>query len=155
MDVKEKLINDILLKLDENFDIEQIQYVKKVLAISLNEVQVLQVANNKSNHLNESNLIKRYVLNRKIQGRTEATISLHVRTIKKFIKTVDKSIYEIETNDIRYFLLNRKEKDGLTNASVAREQYTISNFFRWLYSEALIAQDPTINLDLITVKTVR
>lgn len=155
MDVKEKLINNILLELDGDFEIDQLLNVKRALTRSFSDVRISNISSTESTLLNETDLLKKYILNRKLLGRSESTISLHVRTIKVFLKKVGKNIEAIETNDIRLFILNRKENDKLTDASISREQYTIANFFRWMYSEEIIDQDPIINLNAVSVKKFR
>lgn len=152
MDDKERLVSNVLLALDENFDSEQLLKVKIALTKNLVDVEVSELTLKKVKNFEESDLLKRYVLRKKTQGFFDSTISVYVRTIKYFMKKVAKSINEIDTNDIRQYLLERKEDDGLSSSSLSREQYNIASFFRWLYAESLIERDPTLNLDIITVR---
>lgn len=152
MDDKERFISNILLALDENFDSDQLLKVKDALTMNLGNVKISELTNKKEKIHEEPELLKRYVLRKKTQGFSESTISVYIRTIKFFMKKVAKNINEIDTNDIRRYLLDRKENDGLSSSSLSREQYNLASFFRWLYAESLIERDPILNLDIITVR---
>lgn len=76
------------------------------------------------------------------QGRRKKTLDNYRLNLSRFIKSIQKPVQEITTRDIRYYLMQEKERGNCRN-TIASKTAILRSFFSWLEKEEIIEKDPT------------
>lgn len=150
---KEKLINRITGELESDLAAEQLRKLKLVLTIQLDPFDVMKSSRDIVIYDETSDIAayKQFFVSKKIQGLSDGTLTLYMRTINLFMKTVRKSYKDVTTNDIRLFIANREMIDKVSKGTISRERGCIVRFFRWLHAEEYIDRDPGARVENIKV----
>ena len=153
MECKEVLINQVLQKVSNDFDHQQLRKIKLILTIQLKEFRVERQTSEVIiyDEHGDASAYKQFFVSKKIQGLAAGTLDLYMQTINRFMRSVRKSYSEVTTNDIRLFIANREMMDGLSKATLARERGCIVRFFHWLHIEQYIDHDPGARVEKIQV----
>lgn len=86
--------------------------------------------------------VKHYLISRKIEGLSDATLKQYKRCLEKFFLIVRKATKDISTNDIRLYLYKLKEERGLSDSTIDDTRMYINAFFTWLVDNDYIAKNP-------------
>lgn len=151
-DIKEEFINNVVMKV--NLDEEQSRKLKNVLYMELYEYTLARIGNTDvavyQEGINE-NAVRMFFVAKNIQGCTKRTLEYYKGTIGAFMRFMqDKPLNLITTNDIRYYLAIKKERDGNSDTNIDNIRRTLSSFFSWLHEEEYIDKNP-----ILKVKKVR
>lgn len=93
--------------------------------------------------------LKKFLIAKTVKGCTERTIRLYGKELPKILQAINKTVDEITTDDIRYYLAVRERRDGVTKTTVNNELRYLRSFFGWLTAEELLTRNPTAKLDAI------
>lgn len=93
--------------------------------------------------------LKKFLVAKTVNGRSDRTIQLYGKELKKILQTINKTVDEITTDDVRYYLAIRERRDGVTKTTVNNELRYLRSFFGWLTAEELLTRNPTAKLDAI------
>ena len=151
-DEKEEFINNIAIKLE--LPREEVQKIKNLLYMelynySLSKIESTDIVTYDENINKEA--VRMFFIAKNIQGCTKRTLEYYKSTLSEFFKFMqDKPITEITTNDIRYYLAVKKERDGVSDTTMDNLRRNLSSFFGWLLEEEYIVKNP-----ILKVKKVR
>lgn len=95
------------------------------------------------------NYAKLYVVCKKLEGCSEATIENYANSIRIFIQYMQCPLEEIDTNAIRKFLLLYKMDHDITDRSLDKLRSTIASWFLWMQNEGYIERNPFANMKRI------
>lgn len=96
--------------------------------------------------LNEE-AFRMFLVAKNIQGCTKRTLNYYRITIKAFLQFLNnKPVNQITTNDIRYYLAAKKERDGNNDTSINNIRRVLSSFFGWLLEEEYIQKNPIVKI---------
>ncbi|EAG2951832.1 site-specific recombinase, partial [Listeria monocytogenes] len=153
MPLQEKLINKILLEIEKEFDGSQLKRLKNILTVECSKYSIIEQRNEMVIYDETSDVAayKQFFVSKKIQGLSDGTLNLYMRTINLFMRTVRKPFKEVNTNDIRLFVANREMIDNVSKGTLARERGCIVRFYNWLYTEEYIFRDPGARVENIKV----
>lgn len=151
--LQEKLINKILLEIEQEFDGLQLKRLKNILTVECSKYSIIEQRNEMVIYDETSDVAayKQFFVSKKIQGLSNGTLNLYMQTINLFMRTVRKPYKEVDTNDIRLFIANREMIDKVSKGTLARERGCIVRFFKWLYTEEYIIRDPGARVENIKV----
>ena len=96
----EKIINDVIARLDDKISSDDIIKVKNILSITLNDYEFTS----KSRALScvvIPECLNIYLATKKIEGKSEKTIALYKLYLNEFIRTIQKPLENVVANDIR------------------------------------------------------
>lgn len=151
-DEKEEFINNIAIKLE--LPREEVQKIKNLLYMELYNYTLTKIESTEIVTYEESineEAVRMFFIAKNIQGCTQRTLEYYRNTLKEFFGFLqDKPITEITTNDIRYYLAVKKERDGISDVSMDNLRRNLSSFFGWLVEEEYIVKNP-----ILKVKKVR
>ena len=121
---KETLINRITGELESDLAAEQLRKLKLVLTIQLDPFDVTKSSRDLVIYDETSDIAayKQFFVSKKIQGLSDNTLTLYMRTINFFMKSVRKPYKDVTTNDIRLFIANREMMDRVSKGTIARER---------------------------------
>lgn len=147
MDLRNTIINDIVLSLQESLTPEQIQDVKNSLYLKLNQYEV-QERTTELTALDNSPclLLKRFIATKRVEGKAESTLKRYYDVCSQMLNSINKPIEEITTYDLRYYLASYKEKRRVSNRTLDGMRRCFKSFFTWLTSEEIIQKNPSLSL---------
>lgn len=99
----------------------------------------------------ESNeaLLRRFLVAKKVSGRSDRTIQFYGVSIRKVLDTIGKNVPDITPDDIRIYIAQRQLKDHVSTTTAGNEIRAVSSFFTWLHNEELIAKNPMNRVDKV------
>ena len=98
-------------------------------------------------------IIKRYCACLKVDGKAESTINVYARSIRLFSEFVAKPLPEVGVYDIRFYLVESKER-GVSDRSIENIRSYIATFYQWMTAEEIISKNPCDNIKPIKYKDV-
>lgn len=140
--MKEFLLQDFRNKMIiDGVDNKIIEYTANILSsvivdYNISKTETALVTYDYSNE----RLVELYIATIAIEGKRPKTAAQYGRFINKFAGFVNKSLCEVETNDIRNYILTRLRQ--VKKITVENERAYLSAFYTWLTSEKYIAYNP-------------
>ena len=96
----EKIINDVIARLDGKISSDDIIKVKNILSITLNDYEFTSKSRTLSCVVIPE-CLNIYLATKKIEGKSEKTIALYKLYLNEFIRTIQKPLENVVANDIR------------------------------------------------------
>lgn len=93
-------------------------------------------------------LFKTYVACLRLEGKSEKTIAQYLRTNRQFSDFINKSFLNVDSFDVRMFLVTLKAR-GCSNRTMDTQKAYISAFFKWLAKERYIEFNPVDSINKI------
>lgn len=153
-DEKEQFINNVVLRM--NLDTTDSAKLKNILYMELHNYSLTGIKNTDIVVCDESineEALRMFFVAKNIQGCTRRTLSYYRTIILQFINFLgNKPINQITTNDIRYFLAVKKERDGNKDTNINNIRRVLSSFFSWLHEEEYIDKNPIAKIKGIRVE---
>lgn len=150
-DPKEKVINEIVQGMC--LDVKESNRLKNYLFMALHTYSLIEITDTEVAVRDESmdeEAVRMFFIAKSIQGLTKRSLEAYRNYIYSALRFINKPLREITTNDIRYYLAVKKERDGNTDTSMDNIRRVLSTFFSWLVEEEYITKNP-----LLKVKKVR
>lgn len=85
---------------------------------------------------------KVFLVCKKIEGLSEATLATYMRTLKLFFQEMTKPLERITANDVRVYLFNYQQARNCSNRSLDKYRGYLSTFFGWAADEGYLQRDP-------------
>ena len=149
--MREELLNRFLMILIRNNI--KIDNIKEEAYIILDDYEIqkrtTELITTDENRNEE--LIKTFLIAKHVKGCTATTIEYYKLELKKIILELGKTIDNITTQDIRYYLAKRQVQDKVTKTTIDNELRVLRSFFKFLTMEEIIVKDPTTKIDRIKV----
>lgn len=146
MDVKESIITTVIGRMQMVLDGDQCAELKDVLHIVLHDVQIVEVKYEvaKSDGYMESNarIMQQYFGTLMIEGKSQRTIERYRLAMRMLLDFFNKSIKEITTNDLRYYLAWYKETRHVSGTTLDGMRRVFTACFNWLEQEDYIYKSP-------------
>lgn len=150
--MREELINKILMIMQsENIGTEAINEIHNELVILFNdyEVQERETAVAVRNEDINIRCLKKFLIAKSVAGRTDQTIDYYKKILSRILDDINKSVDEITTDDIRYYLALRQRRDCISTTTAKNEMRCLSSFFAFLTAEELVAKNPCLKIEPI------
>ena len=139
----EKFVNEIVLKLSTKIPKENIEIVKSVIYLTLNDFDVtakttdLAVINDEL-----PREAKIYLAARLVDGLSEKTLTQYKSTLDKFFSMIIKPVNEITTEDCRLFFYRIQSTSKMSNRTLDNYRSYLMAFFTWLNDNEYIQRNP-------------
>lgn len=153
--------NDIIIKITndmkDNLTDYQLNKLKESLIINFKDVEFIIKTDEikKIEELEENKkLIDLFLSSKKIEGCSNRTIKYYEEIINKFISEFDKSIKNIDTDNIRQYLSEYKELSNCSSITIDNLRRVLSSFFSWLEDEDYIIKSPVRRIHKIKTATI-
>lgn len=128
-------LTDVMSNLCPEVDKLQLQ-AQLAGILAMYEIKPIQL--NTNTDLSEK--INSFLAAKRLEGASENTIKTYALELNHFAKTVQKSVNEITTQDIRLYL---SQFPTLKISSISTKLFVLKSFFSWLTDEEIIPKDPT------------
>jgi len=156
--MKEKLIKEIEQEMGSFLNNYQMQKLKEVLQHSFFNVEVMQNKDESIDDYNKSNqlLLDAFISAKKVEGCSEKSVKYYLSTLDAMLLTINKSIKQVVTDDIRHYLAKYKSKNNASKVTVDNVRRILSSFFAWLENENYILKSPVRRIKKIkTGRTIK
>ena len=155
--MREELINKISLYIQSLIPDKSLIDVNMHLEIILNdyEIQKRETAIALRNEDMNEIMIKKFLVAKTVEGRTDRTIQYYRDRITTIVYRINKSVTEITTDDIRYYMAVRKIQDGVSDVTIGNEIRCMRSFFTFLENEELINKNPCRSIGPIKTEKVK
>ena len=119
MNNKLNFVTDVLAGLSYRFTQSELQLVQMELNKQLDKYDLVLLEKNEIVAVDDYNdeLIKRYIIKKKLSGIADKTLSQYIRETKKFLLAMNKRACDITTQDIENYLITYKYKNNISNTT--------------------------------------
>lgn len=143
--MKTEVISNITRDMQDSLTDYQLNKLKESLIINFEDVEFI-IKTDEIRHqedLDENRrMISNFISSKEVEGCSERTIKYYNEIIDKFIDDFDKSIKNINTEDIRKYLSKYKEISNCGSTTIDNIRRVLSSFFSWLEDEDYIIKSP-------------
>ena len=143
--MKTEVISNITRDMKDSLTDFQLNKLKESLIVNFRNVELI-IKTDEIKHqedLKENNrMINSFISSKEIEGCSKRTIRYYTEIIHKFIKCFDKSIKNINTEEIRNYLSEYKENNSCSSITIDNIRRVLSSFFSWLEDEDYIIKSP-------------
>ena len=148
----EKLIKNVIVAMQDCLNDEQLQKLENVLAINLHGLEVREECTQLvTSERHWEKILKMYIASKRLENCAESTLLAYRRCITLLFETINKKIYEITTNDLRYYLAVYQEQRHISLAYLETLRHYINSFFTWAADEGYINRNPSRRLKRVKV----
>lgn len=136
---KQEIIELFSKGLEDYFEISKLEEAKdKIRSL----VEKICLAEDEKKPLNNGESLKLFIEAKRIEGCSEKSLNYYRTTLLYVLSVINKEYYLINTEDLRSFLSNHKEKHNVSKTTIDNIRRIISTFFSWLENEDYISKSP-------------
>ena len=100
--------------------------------------------------------VQLFLAAKRVEGCSEKTIRYYDSTLKNVLKSIDKDVLQITTDDLRLYLDSYQSKRTAGKTTIDNIRRILSSFFAWLEDEDYIMKSPVRRIHKVkTCKTVK
>ncbi|MFS1664575.1 site-specific tyrosine recombinase/integron integrase [Streptococcus sp. zg-JUN1979] len=140
--MKNKLMTEIQTKMATLLSAGQLDELGKVLTFVFSGVEFIQKTGVEELDIDNKQLVNRFLASKRIEGCSEKSLIYYENTILKLVNTLEKSIRNIETEDLREYLSNYQHERNSSKVTIDNMRRIYSSFFGWLEDEDYILKSP-------------
>lgn len=150
--MKKELINIIEQGMLGILNNEQLAKLHEVLEYSF----AMFAENYEEKQYSNDELLRLFLSAKQVEGCSERSLKYYRTTLSKMNAKMDKSVRQVETNDIRTYISNYENESNAGKVTLDNIRRIISSFFAWLEDENYIIKSPARRIHKIRVgKTVK
>ena len=145
MKMKEKLITEIRQGMVAYLDNAQMERLHEVLnhcfygvAVEKCENTATDIDNGKSN----DEMLESFLAAKRVEGCSEKSLKYYRSTIQNMLKTANKTVKHMTTDDLRQYLADYQRNSKATKVTIDNIRRILSSFFSWLEDENHILKSP-------------
>ena len=153
--MKEKIIENILAEMSNILDTRQQTRLREVLKTTFEQV-VMMPAESEEQQREQANgeLLQAFISAKKIEGCSGKTLCYYQSSIEALLRSEQKRIGELETNDIRSYLARYQEERGSSRVTIDNLRRIFSSFFAWMEDEDYIAKSPVRRIHKVRTESL-
>lgn len=147
--MKEQIINDVLLRMQEIINREQLRVLEQVLLAVMYSIDVVRMETALSTEMDDNQyMLDTIKLNMQKRDLSEKTIEQYMRAARMFLDVVHKNLRNVVPTDIEYYLneFARGKLKANSPQSINNERQFLSSVFTWLRRCNFINQNPVENV---------
>lgn len=153
--MNEEFITSILENTVSFLTENQLDKLQFVLSYSLESYKLSKKESDQMKCERENTeLLQSFLSAKKIEGCSEKTLHYYQTSIEHLFIKIQKSINNIETNDIRCYLAEYQDKRSLSKVTVDNLRRIFSSFFSWLEDEDYIPKSPVRRIHKVRTDTL-
>ena len=154
-DIRTSIIQSVMQALSGKADDDTINLVQDVLIMQLNNYEVQERCTEVAVRDDSAQgLLKKFLATKRVEGTADSTLQRYAEINGALIQYLGKSLAEITTYDIRFYLSMRRQIGRVSNRTLDGMRRCYSSFFGWLAAEGLIPHNPCAALAQIKSRKV-
>ena len=147
-DLRQEIVNSVIISL-KDIDRKTADQLKDVLYIILNKYEVQERCTDlTTTDTTSEDYLKAFIVSKRIEGMSDLTLARYYDENLKLLQTIGKPLKELTTNDLRYYLALKRNRDHNSNITLEGIRHCWSSFFGWLSKEEIIAKNPCLKLSI-------
>ncbi len=153
-----EFISDIGQQLSVHMSGDDVQLVVNKLYVALEGCTIEKQSYQLSTDVLHDNewYINRFIAIKHIAGCSKSTLLYYRQTLEKVFRCLNKHVVDITSDDLRFYLAIREERDGLSKTSLDNELRVCRSFWTAMAAEELLEKNITVKVPRIKApKTVR
>lgn len=132
----EKIIQNVIVAMQDTLNDEQLQKLESVLAINLHGLEIREECTQLvTSERHWEKILKLFLASKRLENCAESTLFAYNRCITLLFQNLNKKIHEITTNDLRYYLAMYQEQRHISLAYLENLRHNINGFFSWVTDE--------------------
>ena len=134
---------------------EMLPYLNNLNLMRLKNVlnNLVKRSPNSKSAYNNKNLLKKYFAAKRAEGCSEKSLKYYETTITKALTEINKNAREINTDELRNYLMNYQEVHNSSKVTIDNIRRILSSFFNWLEDEDYIIKSPIRRIHKVKVAT--
>lgn len=156
--MKEHLMTEIMQGMLPHLDNAQLIQLQRTLTECLanKEVTECPTVTTSESIIDNEKMVEMFIDAKKVEGCSMRTLAYYQTTILKVLRSFDKHLTHITTDDLRQYLADYQEKRGCSKSNIDNIRRILSSFFAWLEEENYILKSPVRRIHKIkTAKMVK
>ena len=149
--MKQNLITDIIQEMLPYLNNVQSKRLQEVLQSAFVNYEITENTENMKEA--ERNYVEIFLSAKRIEGCSEKSLRYYKATIEAILATLDKNVEYIVTDDIREYLTQYQQKNGLSKVTIDNIRRILSSFFSWLEDEDYILKNPVRRIHKVKTGT--
>lgn len=147
MDTKDFFIADVVADMTRILNDEQLYELKTVLYLKMKDFDLNEKPKDivVYNGGNDEHL-KHFFVAKKIEGCSPKTLKYYMLQLRHFMRTVQKPIEQIKTEDIQLYLAYYLKERRCSKGNINNIRRILSSFFNWCRDNDIILRSPTQNI---------
>ncbi len=144
----EHMRHDIRVKLSQYYTLAESNKICSIIDSVAQNYDIAEKETSLIIYENETvpKIVTTYLISKQIEGLSELTIENYLGRLRCFFETVNKAPEEVETNDIRVFLVQYKVTNKITDRTLDKYRQILNSFFQWCVNEDYLAKNPCKNI---------
>ena len=140
MEIKEEMINQIMMRIQKYVSDENLENVKDEVVCCVYSYEVSKKQTYEDNEYDDYNrkLLNLYLGSLAVEGKSPKTIQRYALVLKMFNENLQKSLRDVTTNDLRYYLACYKSQRNVSGTTLDGMRRVFTAFFNWLEVEEYI-----------------
>lgn len=157
MDVRTNIIQSVIGALNGRADDCIIDLVHDVLAIQLNKYELTERCTEVAVRDDSAEgKLNKYIATKRVEGKSEKTLNRYREQNLALLHFLGKPLEKITTDDIRFYLSVKRQRDKLKNSTLDGMRRCYNSFFGWLTIERIIPYNPCAAIPKIkSTKVIR
>ena len=153
MNAREELRERLYMVLAKNQVMDAIMEIDAILGEfeiqnRITEIALLQEDRNEY-------LFKKFLTAKIVKGCSDRTIKYYQKQLQFTFDRLHKTVDDVTTDDIRYYLAVRQKKDGVSKTTANNELRVLSSFYQYLHAEEIILRNPVLRIEKIKEDKVK
>lgn len=141
--MKRQLINNITQGMLRFLNNSQLIQLQKVLENEMAWVEITKCQQSVDMiEQNNEKLTEAFLSAKRVEGCSEKSLKYYKATIEAMLKTTQKRIQEINTDDLRAYLTEYQNKKNASRVTIDNIRRILSSYFSWLEDEDYILKSP-------------
>lgn len=149
--MKQNLITDIIQGMLPYLNNAQSKRLQEVLQSAFVNYEITE--NTRNMRESKCNYVEIFLTAKRIEGCSEKSLRYYKATIEAMLATLNKSVVYIVTDDIREYLTQYQQKNGLSKVTIDNIRRILSSFFSWLEDEDYILKNPVRRIHKVKTGT--
>ena len=145
MDLKDRLRNDILLKMQYHLDSVQMDILGNVLVQVLTGVEIVEMQTLPATVDDTNEHIIQLFYLKKAPKLSPRTVEQYLDSVRRLICSANKPLTKITEMDVELFLNNLQPDNNAT--SLNNQRRNLSAFFTWMRKSKIIVENPCDNVE--------
>ena len=149
--MKQNLITDIIQGMLPYLNNAQSKRLQEVLQSAFVNYEITE--NTRNMRESKCNYVEIFLTAKRIEGCSEKSLRYYKATIEAMLATLNKNVVYIVTDDIREYLTQYQQKNGLSKVTIDNIRRILSSFFSWLEDEDYILKNPVRRIHKVKTGT--
>lgn len=142
------IIIEIEQRMSKHLDNSQMQTLHEILESCI--VEQYSVADI-DYQLSDEQLVEAFISAKRVEGCSEKTLHYYSTTINSVIRSIQKPVRQVLTDDLRIYLASYQQERGVSKITIDNIRRILSSFYSWLEDEDHIIKSPVRRIKKVRV----